>query len=1011
MTFSKPPSSSSQKARRRRSPLLPTIGIVVVLLILFVIFSQVYTEVLWFDQLHFLNVFTTTWTTKIIMFFGAGVIMAGVVWYMMHIVYHRRPVYVPSTPQQENLDRYREAIEPLRKVMMVVLPVIIGLFAAASGGSHWKTVLEWLHRTSFGRKDPQFGHDISFYVFTLPWITYLVGFATAIVVVSFIISVVGHYLYGGIRPSQQRHIALSMAARVQLSVLAGIFIALQAVRFWLNRYGTLSDSGGLITGASYSDVNASIPAHSMLAIAAAIVALLFIISAVWGRWRLPVIGTALLIVMSIVAGGIYPWAIQRFQVKPSEQSLESKYIERNIKATRAAYGIDKIEASKYNPTPTGKPGALRKDAETTASIRLLDPNLVSDSFRQLQQIKQYYGFPNQLDVDRYQLAGENQDTVIAARGLKLSGLGSQSSWYNKRVVYTHGFGIVAAYGNKRADDGRPVFFESGIPPKGKLGKFEPRIYFGESSPKYSIVGAPKSQKPRELDYPSDTVASGQVNYTYTGHGGPSVGSFFNRLAYAVKFQDEQIVLSDALNKDSQILYNRKPRERVKKVAPYLTVDGDPYPTVVNGRVKWIVDAYTTTRRYPYSTPQTLQTATKDSNTARGQNVSALPQNQVSYIRNSVKATVDAFSGKVNLYAWDPKDPVLKTWEKIYPGSLKPVSDISGQLMSHVRYPEDLFKVQRALLGAYHVTSPGAFYSTQDYWASPNDPAATKQVGAATQPPYYLTLQMPKQSEPSFSLTSSFVPRTDADKTRSILTGFLAADSDAGDTKGKVSDEYGKLRLIQLPRDAAVPGPGQAENNFRSDPTVQSALNLLQQGDSKVEYGNLLTLPIGGGLLYVQPVYVRSAGETSYPLLQRVLVSFGEHIGFAGTLDEALDQVFGGNSGAKAGDANAESTESGKKSQSPEKSSGGSKAPASDQQELQSALQDAKKAISDGKKALSKGDFGAYGKAQKRLSDAISRATAAQEKIKSAEKSSKSGDKSGSDKSSSDKPTGKSTTKP
>nr|WP_244954146.1 UPF0182 family protein [Spelaeicoccus albus] len=973
---------------------MPTIGIVVVLLILFVIFSQVYTEVLWFNQLHFLDVFTTTWITKAIMFVGSGVIMGGVIWYMMHIVYHRRPVYVPSTPQQENLDRYREAIEPLRKVMMVLLPIIIGLFAAASGGSNWKTVLEWLNRTPFGKTDPQFGHDISFYVFTLPWINYLVGFATAIVVVSFIISLVGHYLYGGIRPSQQRQIAFSTAARVQLSVLVGVFILLQAIRFWLNRYGTLFDSGGLITGAGYSDVNASIPAHSMLAIAAVIVGLLFIVSAVWGRWRLPVIGTALLIVMSIVAGGIYPWAIQRFQVKPSEQSLESTYIKRNIDATRAAYGIDAVKTSKYNPSPTGKPGALRKDTETTASIRLLDPNLVSDSFRQLQQIKQYYGFPNQLDVDRYNLDNEKQDTVIAVRGLRLNGIGSDSSWYNRRIVYTHGFGVVAAYGNKRADDGRPVFYESGIPPKGKLGKFEPRIYFGESSPKYSIVGAPKGAQARELDYPSDTAASGQVNYTYQGDAGPNVGNLFNRLAYAVKFQDEQIVLSDAVNKDSQILYNRKPRDRVKKVAPYLTIDGDPYPAVVNGRVKWIVDAYTTTRGYPYSTPQTLDAATEDSSTARAQNVSALPQNQVSYIRNSVKATVDAFDGSVNLYAWDPKDPVLKTWEKIYPGTVKPVSDISGDLMSHVRYPEDLFKVQRSLLGAYHVKSPGAFYSTQDYWASPNDPTAPKQVGAKPQPPYYLTLQMPKQSNPAFQLTSSFVPRTDANKTRSILTGFLAADSDAGDQKGKVSDQYGKLRLIQLPRDAAVPGPGQAENNFRSDPKVQSALNLLQQGDSKVEYGNLLTLPIGGGLLYVQPVYVRSAGETSYPLLQRVLVSFGEHIGFAGTLDEALDQVFGGNSGATAGDANAASTKGTNSPQGPEDTNGeGSEAPASAEKQLQSALKDAKKAMSDGKKALSNGDFGAYGKAQKRLSDAISRATAAQEKIKSAQKSSS---KSGSD---------------
>ncbi|MCI2265673.1 UPF0182 family protein [Sediminivirga luteola] len=1009
-----PRGGSPQAGQNRRpSPLWLTLLIVGALLGAFVIATQIYTEVQWYDQLGALSVFTTEWFTRGVLFLATAIVMAGGVWASLHFAYRNRPVYAPTTPQQENLDRYREAIEPLRKVAMFAVPAVLGLFAGLSASTQWQTVQLWLNRVPFGESDPQFGRDVGFYVFELPFYQFLIDTLGFVALIALIASVVMHYLYGGIRTGEGRGFSLTKGAQVQIGVLVAVLVIVQGLRMWFQRYAILTDSTGIVAGATYTDVNARIPALTIVAIAAGIVALLFIAAAATGRWRFPVVATGVLVVLSLVALLAYPYGIEQFRVQPSQQSMEREYIERNIEATRTAYGIDDVEVSPYQPTAAGEPGALREDAVTAASIRLLDPNLVSDSFRQLQQIRQYYGFPEQLDVDRYEINGEVQDTVIAVRELDQSGLDS-ATWYNQRIVYTHGFGVVAAYGNRRADDGRPVFSEAGIPPVGELGEYEPRIYFGERSPLYSIVGAPDGAPPLELDYPSDGDAqeamaevevtqdgepvqavpevdedadidesTGQVNYTYTGDGGPSVGSFFNRLAYAIKFQDEEIVLSDAINEESQILYNRNPRDRVEAVAPFLTLDGDPYPAVVDGRVKWIVDAYTTSSEYPYSRPEALDSITEDSNTQQG--AVPLPTDRINYIRNSVKATVDAYDGSVDLYAWDEEDPVLQAWRQVFPGIIQDVSEMSGDLMSHVRYPEDLFKVQRSLLTQYHVTNADAFYSGQDFWTLPNDPTMSQQ-NAVAQPPYFLTLQMPNQDEPSFSLTSSFIPRRSAEgQTRNVLTGFLAASADAGNEPGQPSEEYGKLRLLQLPRNTSVPGPGQAQNNFNAEPSIQESLNLLRQGESDVQNGNMLTLPVAGGLLYVQPVYVRSAGETSYPVLQRVLVAFGEEIGFAPTLDEALDQVFGGDSGAQAGDA-------GSGGEQPEEASGedegteegagtedeaAAEAPASGGDDLTQALEDARQAIQDSEQALEEGDFAAYGEAQERLKDAVERAARAE----------------------------------
>jgi hypothetical protein len=885
--------AQNRPATRTRATLTITAVIVAAIIILFFVFSGLYTDWLWYQQIGYLNVLTTQWITQFSMFWIGFFGMALPVFASIEIAFRWRPVYAKLNSQ---LDRYQQVVEPLRRLAMYGIPVILGIFGGASASSHWQTVLEFLNRTSFGKKDPQFHLDVSFYVFDLPFWRGVIAFASAVIIISFIAALATSYLYGAIRLTG-RELRISRTARIQLAVTAGVYIALQAVSIWLDQYGTVtSPSAGFIAiGAGYTEVNATIPAREILSVIALLVALLFFFTAIFGRWRYPLVGTALLLVSAILIAAIYPALVQRFGAEPSAKTLEAPYISRNIDATREAYGVANVKTEPYQATTSTPAGALKTDAETTASIRILDPDLVSKSFGQLEQFKQYYQFESHLDVDRYMIDGKSQDTVIAARELSQSGLGEAQTWYNNAIVYTHGYGVVAAYGNKRTSAGQPEFLESGIPSTGKLGSYQPRIYFGENSPQYSIVGAPPGSPPLELDYPAGSNSAQNKKTTFEGSGGPKLDNLFTRLVYAIKFQSEDIVLSDAVNKDSQILYNRDPRDRVSAVAPYLTLDNDAYPAIVNGRVDWIVDGYTTTDQYPYSSDEQLSEVIADSNAK----APAYALDNLNYIRNSVKATVDAYSGKVTLYAWDPQDPILKTWEKIYPATVKPESEMSSQLLAHVRYPEDLFKAQRAILGAYHVTDAASFYSSDDQWVTPNDPVSST-AAPSLQPPYYLTMKIPGDTKPAFTLYSTYVPKSSTANTRSVLTGYLAVDSDVG-------PNYGKLTLLTLPKQVNIPGPGSVENQFRTDQTVANQLALLTRGATKIDLGNLLTVPVGNGLLYVQPVYVSSTGETSYPLLRDVLVAFGNKVVMLPTLDAALDALFSGNSGASAGDSGSNSS--------------------------------------------------------------------------------------------------------
>ncbi|WP_328723661.1 UPF0182 family protein [Streptomyces sp. NBC_00247] len=935
---------------RRARTLLLTLGVLAALCMAFVMFAGFWTDWLWYRSVSYSSVFTTTLWTKIGLFLVFGLLMALAVGLNVWLAHRLRPPLSAMSLEQQSLDRYRMGVAPFKKWVLLAVTALVGLISGASASGQWRTWLMYVNGVSFGQKDPQFHLDVSFYAFDLPWYRFLLGFGFAAVVLSLIAAALTHYLYGGLRITSPGARATG-AATGHLSVLLGVFVSLKAVAYWLDRYGLAVKSSDFKatdnwTGLRYVDANAYLPAKTILFCIAAICAVLFF-ATLWRRtWQLPVIGFGLMVLSAILIGGLYPAIVQKFQVQPNEQAKEAPFIQKNIKATRDAYDIDDAQVDDYAGKSTETEGAaLRTQADAAASYRVMDPNVVSPAFQQLQQKRNYYQFPATLDVDRYEEDGKEQDTVVGLRELNLAGL-PKRNWINDHFTYTHGYGAIAAKGTSTGTNpvGSPDFTESGLPTTGKLGEYEQRIYYGEKTEQYSIVGGPQ----KELDYEDD----GEKTTSYKGDSGVSLASAFNRAAYAVSFSEPQILYSGAIGDGSRILYNRTPKERVEAVAPWLTIDGDAYPAVVDHRIQWIVDAYTTTNGYPYASRTTLGDTTADSLTTNQRAVVA-QQNQVNYIRNSVKATVDAYDGTVTLYEWDTEDPVLKTWRKAFPGTVKDKSAIPADLMDHLRYPQDLFKVQRELLTRYHVTNPAQFYSGSDAWQVPDDPT-NKEPGSV--PPYYLSMKMPDQDQQTFSLTTTFTPRGRPD-----LGAFMAVDADAA------SSDYGTIRLLRVTN--TVKGPGQVQSELNGNDDVAEFVRNLKGTDSDIEYGNLLTVPLDGGFLYIEPVYTRG-GNQNYPLLRKVAASFGSKIVFENSLGEALNAVFDVDSGTTQPTEPTEPTE-------PTKPNEPTKPPATGDAALKEAIADAQEAYDAGQEALRKPDWTAYAKAQDDLQDALKRAAEAQ----------------------------------
>lgn len=893
--FDEEPERPAPERPGRRTRALVITGVVLIVgFFLLSAFAGIYTDRLWYKEVGFGEVFSTMLWTRLGLFLAFGAVMGGVVALNMYLAFRFRPMFLMAGP--DGVDRYRDAVTPIRGWLLAGVGVVVGIFAGTSAIGQWRTFLLWRNAEPWGSKDAYFKKDIGFYVFDLPWWNFVIDFVMAVAVVSLIATAVVHYLYGGIR-LQVAHDRLSASAQVQLSVLLGAFVLMKSVDYYLDRYDLVTDDHRLFTGMNYAGENANLPARNILVGVALICAVLFFLN-IWRKtWQLPSVGLALLALSAVLLGMIWPAIVQNVQVNPSAADKEKSYIKTNIDATREAYGLSDIETvPNYQGIATDTTG--QRGAEVLAQLAttpVVDPLQVRETFQQRQRSKGYYSVPAVLDVDRYELGGQEVPLVLGVRELDQSGIrASSQNWLNLHTVYTHGDGLIAAYAN-RIDvndeaNGRMVWAE-GIRSEGDAGgsdltnaeKFETRVYFGEQSPSYSVVGKAKGGRDVELGLDeNDPDEAADTRTTYDGKGGVPVGSTFDQLMYAIKFGEPNFLLSGRVNGNSKVIYNRTPTERVERVAPWLTVDGDPYPAVVDGKIVWILDGYTTTDRYPNSQRESFAAMIDDS-LQQDTGLQTIPTDEINYMRSAVKATVDAYDGTVTLYQWDESDPILKTWMKAFPGAVEPKSSIDDELMKHIRYPEDLFKVQRYQLAKYHVSDAGVFFSDDERWEVPEDPNASREV---FQPPYRL-FSTGVDNTNDWSLTSVFKPWGD----QNTLTSYLQVNSDA------TSDDFGRLRLLEM-ADQDTPGPGQVANEMQGNDAVSQKLQQYRvSGATPPRFGNLLTLPVAGGLIYIQPVYAARSATSAFPILQYVIVKYGDKVGIDRDLPLALAAALGVDLGA------------------------------------------------------------------------------------------------------------------
>ena len=944
----RPPLPSLALSRRARISLAVVASLIVLLIVLGSLVG-VYINWLWFGEVGYRSVYKGIITTKLVLFLIFGVLMALILGGNIVIAYLLRPPFRPLSAEQQNLERYRVVLEQHKKLVLGGIAGLAGLSAGLSSMGDWRTWMLWRYGGHFGIKDLQFHRDISFFAWDYPAYRLMLGFGFIAILFSILLSIAVHYLFGAIRV-QTPGPKITLSARRHLTVLIFVFIVLKALAYWLDRYGVVFSNRGKVTGASYTDVNASLPAKTILfwmavIIAAAVLASIWLTSA-----QLPAIAFGVLLVLSIIINGIYPAVVQQFSVKPNASDKEAKYISRNIEATREGFDIvsstdpgGTVNYVNYDVNTAPSTAALTPSSATVSDIRILDPNVVSQTFTQQQQIKNQYGFADKLDIDRYQVDGVTKDYVVGVRELDETNLqGNQTNWINKHTVYTHGYGFVAAQADSDVT-ATAQYTEGDIPPSGPLGLKTPQVYYGELLNDYSIVGAGGK---REYDGSDQTTS-------YVGKGGVSLGGFFTRLAFAIKYKQTNFLLNDAVSaKGAKIIINRDPRERILKVAPFLKADGDPYPAVVDGRVVWIVDCYTTMSNFPYSEQRSLSDLTQDT-LSQQRKTAAQPNDKINYIRNSVKATVDAYDGTIKLYQWDNQDPVLKAWMKAFPGLVQPNRAMPDEVREHVRYPEDLFEVQRGMLEQYHVDNPVTFYNVRDKWTVPTDPYAS----GVNQPPFYVLANAPAQSGSTaqFQLTSPMKVNN-----RQNLASFISVDSDPG-------PNYGKMTVLKLPQTSVVQGPEQISNIFSTTAVISKDISLLSTGGSAVIHGNLLTLPIGDTFLYIEPLYVSSQSATGYPILQRVLAVYGNKVGYAEDLAGALDNLSHGPPGVSlpgAGTTPTSPSTSPSSSPAPPPSSSSAAPPSSTAPaNAQAVLRELNQAFVRLQDAYKTGDFAQIGTAQ------------------------------------------------
>jgi len=873
-----------RRPRRARILVLSVLAVIVAFFLV-TLFASLYTDRLWYSSVGYAGVYDTMLWTRVGLFFGFGLLMAASVAANMVIAYRARPFHRPESPEQTGLDRYRDAVAPIRVLLLVSVASVIGLFGGVAANGKWRTFLLWAHREPFNVTDSYFHKDVGFYVFTLPWLHFLVGYVIAVLVLSALTAVVVHYLYGGIR-LQAGTDRMSAIATTQLSVLGGLALLAKAIGYYLDRFDLVTGSGDVVTGMGYTDQHTLLPARNILVGVALVCALLFFATA-WRRiWLLPGVGISLLVITSILLGLLWPAFVQHFQVDPNRPDKEAPYIQANIAATRTAYDLNAIKLTRQKAAPA-TPETVQDLVDRTTSVPVVDPSQISGAFRQIEAGYGYYTSADVLDLDHYPIEGNDRAVVIGARELDQAGINSSDqNWSNLHTRYTHGRGLIAAFANQRPADNSAesaqIEWAQGQDPgqdslERSTGPFEDGIYYGEAgegSPGYSIVGKAPGASDAEIDM---TSTGAQSATTYQGGGGVGVGGFFHKLMYAVRFSDSNFLLSARVGPESKVLYYRDVSQRVEKAAPWLSLDRDVYPVVVDGRTLWVVDGYTTTDHYPQSERESFSDMTSDV-VGRPPGVRTLPTDQINYMRNAVKATVDAYTGEVKLYAWDDSDPILQAWQSAFPGTVLDRDQIPSELLSHLRYPEDMFKVQRFQYARYHVQDANTFFNASRQWQVSPD-AVRKDENQA---PIRMFTPDPQTGQETWSLTSSYVPNN-----KTNLSGFLAADSDP------TSPDYGTM-TVEEPLSSNVPGPAQAYSQLVSDPHISRKTQSFRLGDATPQYGNVVSVPLAGGLMYVVPVYAerQQTSTSSYLTLRYVMVSFGQRVGIGNTLVDAISDMVG-----------------------------------------------------------------------------------------------------------------------
>ena len=838
-----------------------------------------FTNYLWFDSVNLNSVWIKILLTKGALVGATSLLAFIFIFTNLRLAVRATPVMdiFESFESQDPLSRFRAWTNERFLRYRLWGSIGLSLFLGAGASQLWEQVLLFLNQQSFGVTDPVFQADVSRYVFGLPLYRLFVSWGFQLVIFTSLIIVLFFVATGALQLRQGRLPEVSSGAKAHLSVLLAFIAILKAFAYRLDSMELLYSPRGKVFGASYTDVIAHLPALNLLILISLFGAVLLLVNIKRRGWLLPATAISLWLAVSIIVGGLVPAAIQRFRVVPDELNKELPYVENHIDYTRLAYGLDSIEEKSFAASPDLSQNDISNNKQTVDNIRLWDPTVLAETYSQLQEIRAYYAL-QEVDVDRYKINGELTQVMVAARELDQTNLPAVG-WVNERLQYTHGFGVVFSPANNVASQGQPDFYVKGVPATTTVAELEveqPRIYFGESADSVEYVVVNSLQD--EVDYPLSTEGQSVAYTNYSGDGGVGIGSFFRRLGFALRYSELNLLISNQLSDDSKLIMERNIVSRVKKAAPFLYTDNDPYLALIDGNLFWIIDMYTVSDKYPYAQP---------ADTRRINENSGLPVN-FNYLRNSVKAVVNAYDGTMNFYVVDENDPIMTAYNDIFPDLFSPKSEMSSELLDHIRYPEDLFTIQSDMYRDYHMTDPRVFYADEDPWVIPSDSSTTPRVatlrgefteiGFKPMLPYYLLMSLPGETDLSYLIFQPFNPEN-----RPNMQSFLVADADP--------ENYGQLIDFRLPKGEFVDGPSQVATRINQDPDISQIFTLLDQQGSSVIKGNLFVVPINQSILYYQPIYLQGE-QNPLPEFKFVVVVFQDRIIMSETLSEALASIFG-----------------------------------------------------------------------------------------------------------------------